>query len=128
MARQRPEKKDAPHDWKPMHTAPRDGTVVDLYTKSGMTIRRLQWDGNKNRWKYADQVNGMNAWAEETEFVFWAPEGSLDPNDFVDKDPTMENARAAMAEIFRMVGADKLMEIARHAVGDDEYRRLTRRA
>lgn len=48
--------------WQPIETAPRDGTPVDLWHKSGGRIPETWWDAEDQCWSCAMDDTDMTHW------------------------------------------------------------------
>jgi hypothetical protein len=44
--------------WQPIETAPRDGTIVDLWCKCSVTDKEYQYRATDCAWKYHHWLNG----------------------------------------------------------------------
>ena len=60
--------------WQPIETAPRDGTVVDLWSVRGFRYTNAAWDlvGGEETWGWTDSYN--HAFIEDAgPFTHWQP-------------------------------------------------------
>ena len=58
--------------WKPIKTAPHDGTIVDLWHKDGFRIVDQWWAGDEDHW----------CGIEDSEFSHWMEAPILGPETF----------------------------------------------
>ena len=54
-------------DWQPIETAPKDGTVIDVWHKEGLRISALFWDSKEGGWCGFDQI------LKDDELTHWKP-------------------------------------------------------
>jgi hypothetical protein len=64
--------------WRSIATAPKDGTVVDLWFCDGFRIPNCRWNENSNSWAYYS-LNGtwtlidVDVDGDEDELTYWRP-------------------------------------------------------
>lgn len=49
-------------EWQPIETAPRDGTVIDLWHVGGMRITEQWWDAEDESWCGLGDDNDFSHW------------------------------------------------------------------
>ena len=54
-------------DWKPIETAPKDGTVIDLWHKNGFRITDVWWDDEDEIWTNLLPDSDFTHWHKITE-------------------------------------------------------------
>ena len=62
--------------WHPIETAPKDGTVIDLWFVNGFRIPNCQWNLVSNSWAYYSlngQWTALDVDGAETELTHWRP-------------------------------------------------------
>jgi hypothetical protein len=58
-------------DWQPIETAPKDGTIIDVWTSGGWRVADVAWDESIRTWCCVDERRTP---LPELELTHWMPE------------------------------------------------------
>lgn len=90
-------------DYKPMNTAPLDGTVV-LVLAGSRKPRAAYWDSKDNKWCYWHAVK------EPCYPVYWTPLPADPPSDYMPEIKTLEDEETFQKEVAHGLAMDKIVE------------------
>lgn len=66
--------------WKPIATAPRDGTVIQVRSKDGATAARMRWSKTSMNLQIRENISGI--WEAESGQLTWSEHRGFGPDEW----------------------------------------------